>query len=540
MEQEASRFADQTPNRLQAAEGLFREGLLAIRLGDGAAARRALVRGRQALDQLPDDDVRRRYQWLLDKARAEDYLHSGRVQASLDALGHFNLAKTEQPHERVEYYRLRALASAASGDRTGQLRFLTLATEETEHALVGLTREDDRIRWRRQSGAIFRPLVELTLAQRGGAMEGLQLWERYLDRTVQSRHEWTQSSSLPIAALQSATLLSFLWLPDRVGYWIADDRGADFVWVAEPSSEVAALCHRFARQCSDEGVPEGEVRRTARALYHQLFGPAAGADAFRRLADHRKLVVEADGELGGIPFEALVDAAGRYLAEAHPVVYSSGLRRWEGLREIPGPVASSEALIVAGPAVSGGLARQFPPLADARREGEVVASAFPHATVLAGRNGTLPAVLAHLGTAEVFHFSGHGLSNSEDGALLLAPAGADEEGSLLTTAEFADRTFPHCRLAVLSACSSGVGESRGPVNPQSLVNGLSRAGVRDIVASRWPIDSASTLLLMRHFYGCLISTGDVASALQHAAGEIRHASGLSHPYYWASFSTFGE
>jgi CHAT domain-containing protein len=140
----------------------------------------------------------------------------------------------------------------------------------------------------------------------------------------------------------------------------------------------------------------------------------------------------------------------------------------------------------------------------------------------------------------LFHFSGHGLSNSDDGALLLAPSRLGEEGSFLTTYELANHSFSRCRLAVLSACSSGVGESRGPVNPNSLVNGLLRAGVRDVIASRWPIDSASTLILMRDFYTQLLSGGDVASALQAAARQLRTDPSTRHPYYWAAFSTFGE
>jgi CHAT domain-containing protein len=538
-EQEAAHFGRQISNHAQVAEGYFREGLLTFRLGDHEGAAGIFELGRQALDQLPDNEVRSRYQWWLDKALAECYLVSGHVSSALSRLQRFGglLPGSELSHERADYYRLRAMASASSGDRAAQYRFLSLATDEMERAINRLQREDDRIRWRSQSGSVFRPLVEWLLTEPDQIGRALQIWEWYLDRTgtLETAASWRDTASLPLSALRSTTLISFLWLPDRVGYWRADDRRLDFAWADGSTAELAALCRRFARQCSDEQVPEREVRETGRDLFSRIFGMTLRG----RLAG-RTLLIEADGDLGSIPFEALVGPEGRYLAEDHSVVYSPGLWRWHRLASRPGVSTNVRSLVVAAPAVFGKLAREFPPLPDARREGEMVAARLPNSTLLAGREGTLPEVLANLRSAELFHFAGHGLSNSDDGALLLTPTDGGEEASLLTTAQFANQSFERCRLAVLSACSSGAGESRGPVNPNSLVSGLIRAGVRDVVASRWRVDSKATLALMRSFYERLLSTGDVGGALQSAAAEVRSTRGMGHPYFWASFSAFGE
>jgi len=539
--QEASRFAGGLPGPIQAAEGYIREGLLAAQLEDWEAAGSALERGRKALEALPEDEVRYRHLWGLERAMVEADLRQGRPASALQTLARFGamLPKSEQPHERTNYYLLRARAAALGGDHAEQYRCLTLAAAETEGALSSLLKEEDRIRWRNQSASVFRPLVEQTLAQPEGIRKGLALWERYLDRTLEpGRREEETGPSLN--ELGSATLLSFVWLTDHLGYWVGDERGADFVWVPQPPARISELCRRFARECSDESVPEPEVRRTGRELHRALFDAAKEAPAWARIRDGRKLLIEVDGELGGIPFEALVDASGGYLGQAHAVVYSSGLRRWTRLRKLGGIAAGSRALIVAAPSITGELARQFPPLPDARREGEMVAGLFRNSTILTGRDGTLRAVLAAVGDAEIIHFSGHALANSDDGALLLAGSSERESGALLTTSEIASRSLSHCRLAVLSACSTGVGERRGPVNPNSLVNGLLRGGVRDVVASRWKVDSAATYQLMRRFYQGVKGTGDAAVALQDAMAELRGLPGLGHPHYWASFSMFGE
>lgn len=540
MEEEASRFADQLPNSLQAAEGLSQEALFAARLGEKGLADQALERGRKLLERAPDDEVRRRYEWMLDEASAEAELNRGDARGALLTLEQIGpvLLRGDLHYKLIGYYRLKAEASVQLGNRNDQYRFLGLAADQAELALADLPREEDRIRWRTQSGLVFRPLIELTLQQSDGAERALQLWEWYLDRTANAHSEWRRPAAVPRACLESATLLSFIWLPHRVGYWMVDARAARFAWAPGSPSTLSTLCRRFARQCSDQEVPEAEIRQTAARLYAQLFG--ANQQLSGGLASGRKLIIETDGELGEIPFEALVEPSGQFLAASHPIVYSPGLLRWNRLRAQPGVSPDVKTLIVAAPAVRGTLARQFPPLPDALREGEMIADVFPNSTILKGRDGTLPELAARLGTAELFHFAGHGLSNSQDGALLLAPAGPDKDGSFLTTAELSRLSLKRCRLAVLSACSSAVGESNGPVNPNSLVNGLERAGVRDIVASRWPIDSTSTFLLMREFYRTLTSTNDAATALERAVGAIRTNSGTSHPYYWASFSAFGE
>jgi CHAT domain-containing protein len=316
--------------------------------------------------------------------------------------------------------------------------------------------------------------------------------------------------------------------------WAADDRGTEFKWISVPAEKLSRLCRRFARECSDPAVPEAEVRITGRELYGALFGTLTN-----RLRG-RKLLIETDGEIGSIPFEALVEPNGAYLNDSHALVYSPGFRHWLRMQQSTSVSPRAAALIVTAPRVSGRLATQFPPLLDARNEGEMVASVFSSSTTLTGADATLPRIVDGLGRVEVFHFSGHGVSNSDGGGLLLASTDPAEDAALLTAGSLSGQQMSRCRLAVLSACSTGVGESRGPVNPSSLVNAFLRAGVRDVVASRWRVDSASTAALMRQFYSRLSVTGQPSTALQLATRDMRNETAMSHPYYWSAFSVFGE
>ena len=543
LDQETLQFTSKTPDRLQAAEGLLREGSLAFRVGDRAAMARAFEAGNLELFRLPDDRVRKQYEWVLRKRLAEVDLAEGRALKVLLVLDQFKslILGQDLPKERLDYFWLRSRAAAMMGNSDQQLTFLLSAVEESERAFARLTNEEGRVRWRVQAGAIYRSLVEITLKKPGSAGEALRIWKHYLDRSTQASIQCDGLShcmEFDSKSWRTATLVSFIWLQDRIGVWVADDRKVEFSWIGASSSSLSRLRQRFVRQCSDVEVPEGEVRRTARQLANELFsGTSLGANPER--FQSRMLVVETDGELGEIPFEALVDKNERYMVESNSILYSQGMRRRANSIRPSLLSSRSATVVVASPKLAGKLAQQFPPLQDAWDEANNVAKSFHNATTLSGSGATIDAVKRALAGAELFHFAGHGLSQSDNGAILLASQDEADGGALMTTEALGNQPLHECQLVVLSSCASGVGERRGPVNPNSLVSGFLRSGVRTVIASRWKIDSEATGVLMQHFYKVLLSRGDVSKALRDASQHVRSQPATSHPYFWSAFSTFG-
>jgi CHAT domain-containing protein len=65
------------------------------------------------------------------------------------------------------------------------------------------------------------------------------------------------------------------------------------------------------------------------------------------------------------------------------------------------------------------------------------------------------------------------------------------------------------------------------------------AGVPDVVASRWNVDSEATRQLMNFFYRQLLAGHDVSSSLRAAQKELAAKPGMAHPYYWAAFGVQG-
>jgi CHAT domain-containing protein len=111
---------------------------------------------------------------------------------------------------------------------------------------------------------------------------------------------------------------------------------------------------------------------------------------------------------------------------------------------------------------------------------------------------------------------------------------------LLTAADIAARDLSRCRLAVLSGCATGSGERSGPGDPHSLVRAFLRAGVREVVASSWNLDSRGASVFVGEFYRALLSGLSAPEALRKAGAVVRSRGIYTHPYYWAGLEVFSS
>lgn len=214
-------------------------------------------------------------------------------------------------------------------------------------------------------------------------------------------------------------------------------------------------------------------------------------------------------------------------------------------------------------------------LAFSRQEVTAALSHFApeHRLHLAGPSATLDAVQSAVAGAPVLHFSTHGWAGWTEplqGGLLLA------DDAELTLAALLDMKLPDARLAVLSACETGVPGTKVPDEVIGLPAGLLQAGVAGVAASLWAVNDLSTARLMERFYQAWLDEGlTPAAALcraqrwlrdvtrqelgdyyasfigRMADDEARHARAAirwggepgerpySHPYYWAAFTFTG-
>jgi CHAT domain-containing protein len=328
-------------------------------------------------------------------------------------------------------------------------------------------------------------------------------------------------------------VLAWAQFHDGLAAWVFDDRGLEFHWIDIGKQQLDQLCARFVRLCSRRGSDVGELTRTSRALYDVLIRPLVD-----KLQPGRLLLIEPDGPIAGVPFEALMDGSGRWLADRFEVVTSPGLWSEIRLRAAQQEIDPQlRALAVWNPVLSAELTETYPPLTDAETEANAVAGYFRTPELLTGTAATVAAVKESLTRAQVFHFAGHGIATGESGGLLLAGNMPGQEtilGSALLS-----KVTNQCRLAVLSACSTASGEQDGTGNPDSLVQAFWRAGVSNVIASRWDVGSGHAAAFFSNFYDSLRGEQSVTIAVARTAAEFRRRRATSHPYYWVAFHVFG-
>lgn len=117
---------------------------------------------------------------------------------------------------------------------------------------------------------------------------------------------------------------------------------------------------------------------------------------------------------------------------------------------------------------------------------------------------------------------------------------------MLLTAEDIFNLELHADLVVLSACVTGVNEKKPGDELIGLTRALIYAGTPSVIVSLWPVESESTLTLMRSFYKYWTNPGQPVSkveALQKAQLDMLHSNSnylWQHPVFWAPFILVGD
>ena len=249
-------------------------------------------------------------------------------------------------------------------------------------------------------------------------------------------------------------------------------------------------------------------------------------------------MIEAQGSLARVPFEALLDSNGHYLVERWPVVHSLGQDSDARLRNV-GPISADLSALIVGSTASSP-ADGLIPLPDVSAEADAVAGGFHVANVLKGADASLNAVRRELPAAAVFHFAGHSLSTPDKAGLMLINGEARTDTPVLLDADVLRRLkLSSMQLAVLSACSTASG-SGGSGGFNSITEALLRAGVPHVVASRWAVDSVEARAFVEDFYHNALSGQSVSDAIRLTSRKMLSNPRTAHPYYWSTFAAYGR
>jgi tetratricopeptide (TPR) repeat protein len=108
------------------------------------------------------------------------------------------------------------------------------------------------------------------------------------------------------------------------------------------------------------------------------------------------------------------------------------------------------------------------------------------------------------------------------------------DDGILTAAEVANLDLSSTKLAVLSACETGLGKIEGSEGTFGLKRGFKLAGVEQMIVSLWSVPDKETMELMTLFYTDLTKTLNPVISFEKAQKEMRFKY-PTEPEKWAGF-----
>jgi CHAT domain-containing protein len=302
---------------------------------------------------------------------------------------------------------------------------------------------------------------------------------------------------------------------------------------------------------SDDSAALDYLKEIGHELYRELISPIKA-----KFGNIESFCIVPDKSLNFLPFPALVDDEGKYLIHSYQFSYapSSSMLVQSIKKQIEKPVKAAEKVVSIGnPSYD---PKEFPELKDlpdAATEATEIAGLYGarKGLILTDREATKKRILNELKDCDVGHLALHCLVKDNSpwrAALVVAPTGnasskTDQNGqsdSLLTLEEMYHEEFKRMRLAVLSACESGLGQYHRGEGIVSLARPFIASGVPTVVASLWSVESRATRELMIEFHKESIKLkGCPGEALQTAQIKMASSSYYQHPYYWAAFIVIG-
>lgn len=271
-----------------------------------------------------------------------------------------------------------------------------------------------------------------------------------------------------------------------------------------------------------------EKRKDALTRLYQILCPR-----LQERTGGSQVVIVSDGPVHLIPFAALIDENGHYLAESLQVRHVPSLATAKLIMEHRVDLkGGTSPLIVGDPAIP---KRRLP----CAKEEALMISKLLGVEPLIGENATKEKVLQSLEKAKLIHIAAHG--DMERGEILLAsnPGSKGEKKDYMLMLSDLEGKPLRASLVVLSCCHSAKGEVKADG-----VIGIARAfigaGARSVLVALWAISDEGTLYFMNAFYQHFSRGLKASECLNKAMEVMRNSTKFCDPHFWAPFILIGD
>lgn len=536
--EEGLRLIDTDPNLALRGLDLYRLARAEAAIGEIDEARLASSQARSLLEKSPSHSLATGASIEL----ADSLVMKGGYHDALELLASVepNLATFTQDVVLAKYYSTRTAALLGDGQNLEAERAIGPALQLAQKGIASISEERDRFSWAQTFEPLYRSLAYLQLTR--DVEESFRWWEAFKGRSVtatdgvEEMPNSISSGKAPLLSFNSwpndgTLLLSYATFPEGIAVWSYDGKKVHGRILPGSTRDIDSLVRHFYESCTNRNSDPSVLLVQGRDLYDILIQPA-----LEWMQGRSRLIIETDNTLESIPFEALVDKKGKYLSDFYEIEYSPGVS-YLALSEKTEQIDHTSRALIVGQSVAdteNGLA----PLPGALDEAREVAGEFDKPVLLLDNDATLSSIVENLPRAEVFHFAGHAIGNRQWSGLLLAASPDDDTSRFLEVNNFNFRLLSRSRIVVLSGCSTANGIGIGINDRDSLARNALAAGVPNVVASRWLVDSLATREWMKFFYAKAVGGERISSAAKQARLALKASKEWGHPYYWATFSIF--
>jgi CHAT domain-containing protein len=323
------------------------------------------------------------------------------------------------------------------------------------------------------------------------------------------------------------------------------DRYLEHLSGDKPSSDLMAMYIGFGR--------------SAHYLYEQLLAPAI--DMIQSdLPDIKRVVIIPDDVLSYLPFDCLVTQPAdttminyrdlRYIGSTFTISYAYSLNILHKNRQIRVQSGKPSILALAYSAMEHPVdhSTRLGKEADLYYSADELKSIeqwFDGGRFIHGHDATETVFKKLAPDYALLHLAVHGLGDLEDhfnSRLEFRNSADSPDDGRLYAYELYGMDLSRTRLAVLSACESGIGKQYSGEGVFSMARGFAMAGCPSVVISLWKVNDRAASQLMGHYYKFLSEGLPVDASLKLAkmayldnADEF-----LSNPAHWAAFITLGN
>ncbi|GEM_PF-2359390 len=162
-----------------------------------------------------------------------------------------------------------------------------------------------------------------------------------------------------------------------------------------------------------------------------------------------------------------------------------------------------------------------------------------------GENATESIFKRLASSFDIIHLAVHGVGDpsEEINSRIEFKSNSDTlEDGLLHAYELYNLDFNHVKLAVLSACESGIGKQYEGEGIFSMARGFRYAGCHSTIMSLWKVNDQFTAKIMLEFYRQLATGKPIDESLRLSKLNFlkKSDSRLAHPANWAAFILLGD